>query len=325
MLKEPHFNRVIELMLKAHGLDYHYIPGALMRPIINSRWHLELPYIPEEKWKQKNFRLVIHAQDFIHFFGNLCSELFWLEQNLTPEQQKKVIFIHWDHSLGQVYEGLISCVEFATHSYEFVNGLKDRYNDWKDVHTKNIKYNWLCLNGRPRDYRQTVYNLLRNEESGFVSHSVFNPVTVHPYQKYNFDNVDNFVQLKSVYQSARSSIVTESLYQDVGGIITEKTLSAIAAKHPFMCIGHKGIHREIEERGFKLYNNLFDLDYDNESNETRLASAIEKNLAVLREPINLDLYADQVDYNFDFLMNDYTKSIRQRAENELAVVVKKGF
>jgi hypothetical protein len=94
-------------MLRARGLDVEFVPCALGRPIVSSRWHINLPEISKERWNRRNFRLVIHAQDFIHFFGNLCVELHWLEQQFDPDQHSKIIIVCWDHRLGDIYEGNI--------------------------------------------------------------------------------------------------------------------------------------------------------------------------------------------------------------------------
>lgn len=320
---EPNFNRAMELLLKAQGLDYHFMPCALGKPNREQRWHIPLPEIAPERWAKKNFRLVIHAQDFIHFYQNLCVELHWLEQQYTPEQQSKIIFVCWDHRLGEIYQGNIQVVNFASHSYELVLKLKQRWPEWRDVHKKDIRYNWICLNGRTREYRQEVYNLLRHEPSGFVSHSIFNPIEIHPYQKYDFDNVQNFIHLMPIYQSARMSVITESLYQDVGGIVTEKTLLAIAARHPFMCIGHRHCHEDVAELGFQNYNEVFDLSYDSEDKSTRMYSAIERNLSRLQTPMDVDALKEKLDYNFEWLMGDYAESIRARAQEDLRVLAEK--
>lgn len=315
----------MEYLLRARGLDYHFMPCAIGRPIVSSRWNIHLPDIPEYRWRQKNFRLVIHAQDFIHFYDNLCVELHWLEQQYTPEQQSKIIFVCWDHRLGEIYEGNIKIVNFASHSFELVHQLKARWLEWRDVLDKDIRYNWICLNGRAREYRQEVYNLLRHEPSGFVSHSIFNPIDIHPYTDYNFNNVDNFVKLMPIYRSAKTSVVTESLYQDVGGIVTEKTLLAIAAKHPFMCIGHRYCMEDVKNLGFDIYDELFDYSYDTEPKDTRMYSAIKNNIDALRKDIDLDDLKEKIDRNFDYLMGDYAENIRRRAEEDLRVLFEKRF
>jgi len=320
---EPNFNKEMILLLRARGLDFEFVPCALGRPIVSSRWNINLPDIARERWYRKNFRLVIHAQDFIHFYDNLCVELHWLEQQFTPEQQSKIIFVCWDHRLRNIYQGNIRIVNFASHSYELVHQLKARWAEWKDVAKKDIRHNWICLNGRAREYRQEVYNLLRHEPSGFVSHSIFNPIDIHPYQNYNFNNVDNFVKLLPVYQSARSSIITESLYQDVGGIVTEKTLLAIAARHPFMCIGHRHCMEDVENLGFDTYPEIYDYSYDTEPKVTRMYSAIERNIDTLRQDIDLDRVKEKIDRNFDYLMGDYADSIQRRAAEDLRILFEK--
>lgn len=313
----------MEYLLRARGLDFHFMPCAIGRPIVSSRWNINLPDIPQQRWNKKNFRLVIHAQDFVHWYGNLCVELHWLEQQYTPEQQSKIIFVCWDHRLGEIYEGLIKIVNFASHSYELVHQLRDRWSEWKDVHNKNVRYNWICLNGRAREYRQEVYNMLRHEPRGFCSHSIFNPIDIHPYQDYNFNNVDNFVKLMPVYQSANASIITESLYQDVGGIVTEKTLLAIAARHPFMCIGHRYCHQDVASLGFENYDDVFDLTYDSDTKDTRMYRAIELNRKNLDQLVDVDHLRERMDRNFDWLMGGYAESIRARAEEDLRILFEK--
>jgi hypothetical protein len=312
-------------MLRARGLDVEFVPSALGKPIINGRWPIDLPIIAKDRWHRKNFRLVIHAQDFIHFFGDLCVELHWIEQQFNPEQQSKIIFVAWDHRLGEIYKGNIQIMNFASHSYELVYQLKKQWPEWQDVHNRCIRYNWICLNGRPREYRKEVYKMLCNEPSGFVGHSIFNPVNIHRYENYNFNNVHNFIKLMPIYQSARSSIITESLYQDIGGIITEKTLLAIAAKHPFLCIGHRYCHEDIARLGFENYNELFDLSYDGETNDTRMYSAVSRNIERLRQCIDLDSVDDKLNRNFEWLMDGYAKSIVDRAEHDLDQILEKRF
>ena len=325
---EPNFNKTIIHQLRGVGIsDPEFVPCALGRPITNSLWNMIIPEIAECRWKKPNFRLVIHAQDFVHWYNNeLCVELHWIEKQFTEEQQRKIIFVHWDHSLRDWYEGHIQCVEFASHSYELVHQLRSRWDEWKDVLNKDYEYNFICLNGRSRQYRDKVYQLLQNKPNSYVTHGIHNPFPSHPYTDYNFNNVDNFIKMMPLYQKAKASMVTETIYEDHPGIITEKTLLAIAAKHPFMCIGHLGIHYEIAERGFKNYDDLFDLTYDVIEKEYRLEAAIQLNLGRLTSNyFNINKVKDKIEYNFDFLMSNtkdgYTKSIEQRAYKQLQEIV----
>ena len=319
------FNKTITKMFFDIGIDAKFCPSILQRPIESNQWKMELPKIEESSWKQKNFRLVLHAQDFVHWHENeLCVELFEIEKHYTEEQQTKIIFIHWDHDLRNRYTGYIQCVEFPSHSWELVESLKAQHSKWKSVYTKSKKkYNFLCLNGYPRRHRNQVWHSLKNQKNGFVTHRTHNDYTKAPYAKYDFDNVANFIKLKSLYKSASASIVTESIYSDGPGIITEKTLLAIAAKHPFMCIGHQHIHKEIAERGFENYDETFDLDYDVIESDFRLDAAIQMNLeTVTSNNFDVSIAKEKAERNYDFLMNDYMQSIEDRARKQLREIIR---
>jgi len=317
------FKKTIHLLLSSVGINAYFVPSILDRPIKQGRWAIDLAdhlsNISATDWKRKNFRLVLHAQDFCHYYRNtLCTELHFIEEQLTPEQQSKTIFLHWDHGLTDLYIGNVKCVEFASHSYELVHTLHTQWDHWKVVHNKDIKYNFICLNGWLRDHRVKLYEILKDIPTGFTTHINHNPAPMHPYSNYNFNNVENFVRLMPLYQQAKASIISETIYADHPGIITEKTLLAIAAKHPFMCIGHQGIHREIAQRGFENFNELFDLSYDTLASEHRLDAAMDLNLVTLSGPgWDVDCAQEKTERNFDFLMNEYTKSIEQRCLAQL--------
>jgi len=321
------FNKTLLILLRSAGIDSIIVHSILQRPIVEGQWTVQLPEVPQEKWKQANFRLVLHAQDFVHWYNNTsCVELLWIEKHYTDEQQRKIIFLHWDHSLTDCYIGHIKCVEFASHSYELVNQLKERWNEWKDVHTKDIKYNFICLNGQPKPHRNKLFDLLRNEPTGYTTHGHKSPAPFAPYIDYNWNNVNNFINLMPLYQQSKTSVVSETIYADHPGIITEKTLLAIAAKHPFMCIGHINVHREIVERGFENFDDLFDLSYETLDATHRLDAAIDLNLPMMQDPDwDVGAAVDKVERNFDFLMNDYTKSIEQRAQKQIYQIMAQSY
>ena len=90
----------------------------------------------------------------------------------------------------------------------------------------------------------------------------------------------------------------------------KKHLLAIAAKHPFMAIGHIGIHKELAERGFENFDELFDLNYDDDRKDIRLNNALDLNWHNIIDP-NWDVESalEKAERNFDFLINDYTRNI----------------
>ena len=59
IFKVPNFNKEMILLLRARGLDFEFVPCALGRPIVSSRWNINLPDISRERWYRRNFRLVL--------------------------------------------------------------------------------------------------------------------------------------------------------------------------------------------------------------------------------------------------------------------------
>ena len=143
---EHSLNKVLYKLLRANGIDPWLMPCACVRPITDNGWTINLPgNIPQEKWNNPRFRLVVHAQDFVTWYGDVCLELMWLEKQFPLEKLRKILFVHWDHRLGNVYEGPITPIEFPTHSYELVHTLKQNWKSWK--HIPNNK-NKNPINGR---------------------------------------------------------------------------------------------------------------------------------------------------------------------------------
>jgi len=321
------FNKKIMLLMIGAGLRPQIAHSCLQRPLVRGKWTIELPEVAPEKWRDPNFRLVFHAQDFVNWYNNeLCVELLWIEQQYSDEQQRKIIFLHWDHNLTEYYEGHIQCVEFASHSYELVHSLHDRWDEWQDVHNKDIKYNFLCLNGQPKPHREKLYDLLKNYKTGYCTHGYKNPAPFALYSNYNWNNITNFINLMPLYQQSKTSIVSETIYADHPGIISEKTILAIAAKHPFMCIGQINIHKQLHERGFENFDELFNLSYDDLDETQRLDAAIELNLANLTDTNwDVDAANEKTERNFDFLMNDYTTSIELRAKKQLHAITGRSY
>jgi hypothetical protein len=129
-----------------------------------------------------------------------------------------------------------------------------------------------------------------------------------------------------LYQQSKASIVSETVYADHPGIISEKTLLAIAAKHPFMCIGHRKIHNDIQQRGFNNFEELFDLSYDDLPMDIRLTTAIDNNLSRIQHPDwQIETVQHKVEQNFDYLLSDYTKQIEKRCFEQLLTIMNRNY
>jgi len=72
--------------------------------------------------------------------------------------------------------------------------------------------------------------------------------------------------------------------------VTEKTYRPILLKHPFLCYGAKNQNKEITKYGFKLYDEIFDYDFDSKDDIHERISGVIDNLNNLKNQNYIDLY-----------------------------------
>ena len=72
--------------------------------------------------------------------------------------------------------------------------------------------------------------------------------------------------------------------------VTEKTYRPILLKHPFLCYGAKNQNKEITKYGFKLYDEIFDYDFDSKDDINDRITGIIDNLNNLKNENYYDLY-----------------------------------
>lgn len=86
---------------------------------------------------------------------------------------------------------------------------------------------------------------------------------------------------KENYLNTYFSIVTETLFYQIGNYISEKTWKPIAHLHPFVIVGRPYTLRYLKHLGFKTFSDFWDESYDDiESNTERMETVygIIKNL-----------------------------------------------
>ena len=108
------------------------------------------------------------------------------------------------------------------------------------------------------------------------------------YKDYNFKHFDNnpiilddissgveIINYPPYYHRAFLDLVCES-FSEIPDI-SEKTYKAIAAKKPFLSLGHKGLYKKLQDLGFVLYDEIFDYKFDEYySYEDRVRSAVKQ-------------------------------------------------
>jgi hypothetical protein len=165
---------------------------------------------------------------------------------------------------------------------------------------------WQCLNGRTCRHRQRAYWALRDLPNGTVTYGTERPLSHWNYSCYRgTENDDNFIALSWLYGHNAVNIVTETEYDTAPGIVTEKTLMAIAAGQIPIVIGHQGIVQHCRELGFDMFDDLVDTSYDTLPNDVRVEEAVRRNQDLIVGNRDLVPYQDRIRANRDYMLNDW--------------------
>jgi hypothetical protein len=106
---------------------------------------------------------------------------------------------------------------------------------------------------------------------------------------------DKFLNLNSFI-----NVVGETLYNNEDIFITEKTFKCILIGQPFMCLSSQYFHKYLTDLGFKLYDEIFDYEFDCKSELEDRVDGIIKNLLGIKNKDYMVLYEkikDKVVYN----------------------------
>ncbi len=179
------------------------------------------------------------------------------------------------------------------------------FSDYQLLHESPpaVYYNALChfttYNRAPRPHRLYVLQLLKDSglldinfyscfsAENFNVHE-FNAFTENHFDFKNLTVKENHIDLKheinrgmyarifpSFYHSAFQA-VTETLPEPI--FLTEKTFLPIINKKPFITYGAKNINKCLLDFGFKLYDDIFNYDFDDIDNNVIRAQEYVKEL-----------------------------------------------
>jgi hypothetical protein len=121
-----------------------------------------------------------------------------------------------------------------------------------------------------------------------------------------------------VYKAAAVNIVTETEYNTAPGIISEKTLLAMAAEQIPIVIGHASIVEHCKELGFDMFTDLVEVSYDTMPNEIRAEQAILLNQDLIQGRIDLTPYRERLHAQREFLLDDYANIMEIRFQRDIS-------
>jgi len=173
----------------------------------------------------------------------------------------------------------------------------------KGVEVSSVKYNKFVTFSRfPREHRNVMnYALLANKYPVDLSQSkIEDSIIQEQCKKFNVRYNDNllckdFVIDRNDFDNHEEAILwTESTsnflshykfilvqdtnIEDFGFFITEKVWKSMLYERPIIIWGQPGVNNYLKEMGFKLYDNYFDLTFDNEIDPAKRLHLLLKEL-----------------------------------------------
>jgi hypothetical protein len=273
-------------------------------------WSLRLPDFDTDV-------LLLHFQDLVNIQHGRVLELEQIEQRYGSRADR-VVVTYWNHGLDRIYTGPIRLVEFSNHNYDLANQLYQRWPEWQHIINQPKTQAWQCLNGRMCDHRNRVVQTLQGWSDGVLSYHNRIRLPQHDYTQYTYNNVDNFINLAYVYSTSAVNIVTETEYATAPGIISEKTLLAMAAEQIPILVGHQGIVQHCRELGFDMFSDLVDVSYDNMPNEVRAEQAVWLNQDLILGKIDLAPYQERLRAQREFLLDDFATIMELRFQRDIS-------
>jgi len=182
------------------------------------------------------------------------------------------------------------------------------YRVYKDIEGMTFedvkpKYHFLSLNGQARYHR--CYLMDQIHKHNLQSYGKISWHKLATYDRYkwrhwkpellHFDsqplgtniNDTRYILPREWYETA-FNIVTETDVKKT--FFTEKTVMPLLIGKPFLVLGAPRFHLQLLRMGFKLYDDIFDYSFDDESKLLDRTAGIIRNINILKDLAPAELY-----------------------------------
>jgi hypothetical protein len=204
-------------------------------------------------------------------------------------------------------------------------GLKDIRN--KKRQEDKIDKLFLCLNGKYRHHRAVLIDKLSQNnlmDEGLISwNAIYEDKCLNKHEFKHWDGkivkIDDYdfnykqSEYSELFFNNRTyfNLVTETTEWNDCLIISEKTYKPILNEQPFLCVGSMYQNKILEKYNFKLYDEIFDYNFDVQNSFDNRIDGIVYNVSKLRNKNLKDLYEitkEKVFFNknnaLDIIKND---------------------
>lgn len=202
-------------------------------------------------------------------------------------------------------------VDFFTHCYYFENNRTPTYTcietallnqNSKDFNSLNrtvrnhrIAHLYYCIKNNyhnnnlisghynehnEKDYENSKFFFIHEDSDNYVNTLKQNlPLQIDGnWNKDNPDLSSHSLFNLDTFKNSLLSFVTETAFHDPGLFLTEKIFKPIAAGHPFIVLGQRGMLRSLREKGFRTDFFGIDQTYDDIENPYERFHAVHKSL-----------------------------------------------
>ena len=220
-----------------------------------------------------------------------------IEQNSIPENRIVIVLNYYSKISKKFIQTNFGNVNFISLKYfEFKTGNVHQfqtqlYNRFYNLGKKNL----LVLGGKPFKYNRfpaavqlDQHNLLHDSIITFYKDTIEDTVA-YCKEVLNFDNEEKIVEIiektsknvdgvdlnkghnghyqgypynPALYYQTKLSVILETHFTDERIFVTEKTARAIFNHHPFVVFSSPFFLTELQEQGYKTFNNLTNEYYD---------------------------------------------------------------
>lgn len=189
----------------------------------------------------------------------------WCIDNQKEEYIEFLEGVEWDGKSSNNSEKSNIPVEIKEYSKPF-NSLNRAHRNHRSEHLYFLAEN--KMNGLISGGAWFNINEIQRPEYIDVDYEYYKEVLLKNYPKVLdvidlINNVPNLVNNYEIYTDSQLSIITESHFNQSGGLfITEKTFRPILVGHPFMILGQQGTLSKLRQWGFKTDFDGLDQSYD---------------------------------------------------------------
>lgn len=276
-------------------LDYDYLDDVIKTNVTEIYWEAVLEYE------------VSIGDDYSKF----------LELNDKLKKSNKVLYIsvsaenqyyyRYAYNLSNIIHLFLPTFFFnfvGLHLSEPLNLAMDRVNN------QPIDSLFLSLNNKPHHHRSLMMDSLSKYDLIKYGNYTWNYKSNFEYESWNekvlrLDNYSGeseeseFFNLVT-YGNPFIQLITESS-TDVF-FMSEKTTKPILLKQPFILLGSIGQNLNLKKYGFKLYDEIFDYNFDSKYSLELRVDGICKNLYNIKDRNYNELYdkiSDKIEYNYN--------------------------